>query len=124
MSTFNRLPIEQQLKTMARLGAFDVFVDALDETVCQQIGTYVERRPVLPTDASGFPEPAMASVYALAGVDAFEPASLPWVASSPSCTRPSRPPLSSGSPPPTSPTSWRPYWPRPAAGASPSASPR
>ncbi|MEH0514605.1 hypothetical protein QBC31_28430 [Streptomyces sp. B21-079] len=69
MSTFNGLPIEQQLKTIARLGAFDVFVDALDETVCQQIGTYVERRPALPTDASGFLEPTMASVLALAGVD-------------------------------------------------------
>lgn len=63
--------IEQQLKTIARLGAFDVFVDALDETVCQQIGTYVERRRALPTDASGFLDPAMASVLALAGVDAF-----------------------------------------------------
>ncbi|MCZ0990392.1 hypothetical protein [Streptomyces diastatochromogenes] len=70
MITFNGLPIEQQLKTIARLGAFDVFVDALDETVCQQIGTYVERRPALPADASGFLEPAMASVLALAGVDA------------------------------------------------------
>ncbi|MFB8314726.1 hypothetical protein ACFC5T_40410 [Streptomyces sp. NPDC055961] len=67
MSTFNGLPIEKQLKTIARLGAFDVFVDALDETVCQQIGIYVERGPALLFDAPG--EAAMASVLALAGVD-------------------------------------------------------
>ncbi|MFF1779942.1 hypothetical protein [Streptomyces virginiae] len=68
MSTFNGLPIEQQLKTIARLGEFDVFVDALDETVCQQIGTYVERNQALFIDAPW--EGAMASVLALAGVDA------------------------------------------------------
>jgi hypothetical protein len=69
MSTFNGLPIEQQLKAITRLGEFDVFVDALDETVCQQIGTYVERRLMFPTDTFGL-DSAMASVFALAGVDA------------------------------------------------------
>ncbi|WLQ53679.1 hypothetical protein P8A21_39710 (plasmid) [Streptomyces poriferorum] len=70
MSAFNGLPIEQQLKTITRLGAFDVFVDALDETVCQQIATYVERRPVSSTDVSGALEPTVAAELALAGVDA------------------------------------------------------
>ncbi|MEW2418137.1 hypothetical protein AB0953_31205 [Streptomyces sp. NPDC046866] len=68
MSTFNGLPIEQQLKTIARLGAFDVFVDALDETVCQQIGTYVDRRPAVVTTSSG--AVVASSTLALIGLDA------------------------------------------------------
>ncbi|MEU9496547.1 hypothetical protein AB0D73_32810 [Streptomyces sp. NPDC048215] len=68
MITFNGLPIEQQLKTIARLGAFDVFVDALDETVCQQIGTYVEGRPAVVNTSSG--TVVVASTLALAGLDA------------------------------------------------------
>ncbi|MGW2137643.1 hypothetical protein ACWCW2_16740 [Streptomyces sp. NPDC001773] len=68
MSTFNGLPIQKQLKTIRRLGAFDVFMEALDETVCQQIGTYVERRPALVTSPSG--AVTVDSLLTMAGVDA------------------------------------------------------
>ncbi|MFE2325328.1 hypothetical protein ACFXD5_15640 [Streptomyces sp. NPDC059385] len=68
MTTFNGLPIEQQLKTITRLGAFDVFVDALDETVCQQIGTYVERKPAVVHTSSG--TVVVDPLLALTGLDA------------------------------------------------------
>ncbi|MFE2850124.1 hypothetical protein ACFXJO_03205 [Streptomyces lavendulae] len=68
MSKFNGLPIEQQLKTIARLGGSDVFVDSLDETVCQQIGAYVEGRPAVVTTSSG--TVVASSMIVLVGVDA------------------------------------------------------
>lgn len=46
MNKFNELPIGQQIVAINRLGAFDVFIEALDATVCQQINTYVEKMPV------------------------------------------------------------------------------
>jgi hypothetical protein len=49
MSKFNELSVEQQIKGLDRLGAFDVFTEALDATVCQQINTYVRQLPI-PTD--------------------------------------------------------------------------
>lgn len=69
MNKFNELPIERQLKAIARLGALDVFSDALDATVCQQINTYVER--IQGGEASLPPlTPQAATVIALGGIDA------------------------------------------------------
>ncbi|MGW7312677.1 hypothetical protein [Streptomyces sp. NPDC054865] len=69
MSSFNGLSIDHQLKTIARLGTFDVFVDALDETVCHQIGTFVEREPI-PRADTGLLKISNISLLALAGLDA------------------------------------------------------
>ncbi|WP_316784321.1 hypothetical protein [Streptomyces sasae] len=77
MAKFNELPIDQQLKGLARLGEFDVFTDALDPTVCQQIGTYVDQvqYPTASTAARW-----VIDVIALAGSDAIR-ARIPALAS-------------------------------------------
>ncbi|MEU2915315.1 hypothetical protein ACFYM3_21545 [Streptomyces massasporeus] len=77
MAKFNELPIDRQLKGLARLGEFDVFTDALDATVCQQIGTYVDqiRYPPAGTGAR-----QVIDVIALAGSDAIR-ARIPALAS-------------------------------------------
>ncbi|MFC8453105.1 hypothetical protein [Kitasatospora sp. NPDC057223] len=60
MSKFNELSVEQQLNGIGRLGAFDVFTEALDATVCQQINSYVEQMPISASKVS------MANVIAVA----------------------------------------------------------
>ena len=77
MAKFNELPIDRQLKGLARLGEFDVFSDALDAAVCQQIGTYVDQvqYPSASTEARW-----VIDVIALAGSDAIR-ARIPALAS-------------------------------------------
>jgi hypothetical protein len=77
MAKFNELPIDRQLKGLARLGKFDVFTDALDATVCQLIGTYVDqiRYPPAGTGAR-----SVIDAIALAGSDAIR-ARIPALAS-------------------------------------------
>ncbi|WP_329351860.1 hypothetical protein OG226_41220 [Streptomyces sp. NBC_01261] len=67
MAKFNELPIDRQLKGLTRLSEFDVFTDALDATVCQQIGTYVDQVQYPP---SGMGARRVIDVIALAGSDA------------------------------------------------------
>ncbi|MFE3410508.1 hypothetical protein ACFXMT_19940 [Streptomyces mirabilis] len=77
MAKFNELPIDRQLKGLARLGEFDVFTDALDATVCQQIGTYVDQVQYPP---AGMKARRVIDVIALAGSDAIR-ARIPALAS-------------------------------------------
>ncbi|MDG9709614.1 hypothetical protein [Streptomyces sp. DH10] len=77
MAKFNELPIDRQLKGLARLGEFDVFTDALDPTVCQQIGTYVDQVQYPP---AGTKARRVIDVIALAGSDAIR-ARIPALAS-------------------------------------------
>ncbi|WP_371523225.1 hypothetical protein [Kitasatospora sp. NBC_01300] len=72
MPAFNGLPIEQQVKVLGRLGSFEVFADALDASVCEQIGTYVERGSTLPANnASWSLAPGLTPLYSLVGVEAL-----------------------------------------------------